>query len=271
MNLRARDFAGPAWRFLRSEAPSLARLGAPAVLVMLAGGWLPGLAGADYRVVVSLSSLVAAVVMLQFARVVYGGLAAGLPPRPADLLRIDGLTWSIAWRSVAMGILVGLPAGIAVVVAFVVSLGAAFGSSSSSGIEWLIWIIVLPALWLSLWLALRLVPVPILAVAPALRLAPVGPFGTAWALSRGRTWLLFKLLFLTVAPFALPAALLPWSFRLGGAFSLATALAVGVLITALQLAIIAISGHALVALTRALRAAVAAAPRSAPAAPPASP
>lgn len=263
--MRAREFAGPAYRFLRTEAGALANLALPAIGIILVGNLLPGLAGGGYDLVLLVANLVSVVVLVQFARVVLAGLAAGQPPTVADLRRVDGITWSLFWRWLVAGVVAWLPAVGAVALAFVIALSRAFGSGGGSDEEYLILVIVPPGVLLSLWLTTRWALVPVLAVAPTLNVAlGVGPFGSSWALTRGHAWLIFKVLVLTAAPFILLSALMPLSGVRYHVLGFVSLVVQGVVGAVLQLALIAVAGHALVALTRRLRAAAPAQPPAAP-------
>lgn len=263
--MRARDFAGPAYRFLRTEAGALANLALPAIGVILVGNLAFGLAGGRHDLVMFVANLVSVLVLVQFARVVLAGLAAARPPKVAELARVDRTTWSLFWRWVVASVVAWLPAAAAVVLAFVIALSRAFGSGGGSDEEYLILVIVPPGVLLSLWLTTRWALVTVLAVAPALNVAPgVGPFGSSWALTRGHAWLTFKVLALTAAPFILLGALLPLSGVRYYSLGIVSVVIQGIVGAVLQLALIAVAGHALVALTRRLRAA---APTQPPAAP----
>jgi hypothetical protein len=266
--MRARDFTGPAYRFLLTEAGSLARLAAPAIAVLLAGNLVLGLAGADYETVMFVANLVATIVFTQFARVVLGGLLAGRPPVVADLPRFDGRTWSLFWRSLVAAILAGLPALVLGAVFLVTALGRAFGGSRGGPNEEVLALILLPpGIIATLWLGCRLLLVPVLAVLP-----PDMPvFSTAWSLTRGRFWLMLRVLLSLVLPLVALHTAAFSSFEFGITFGLSAAVLYGITLGVIHLAFVAVGSRALVALYRALTAAAAAAPRSEPAAPPASP
>jgi len=254
--MRAREFAGPAYRFLRTEAGALANLALPVVCVILVGNLLPGLAGGGVDLVLFVANLVSVLALVQFARVVLAGLAAGQPPTVADLRRVDGVTWSLGWRWVVGGVVAWLPAVGAVALAFVIALSRAFGSRGGSDEEYLILVIVPPGVLLSLWLTTRWALVPVLAVAPTLNVTPgVGPFGSSWALTRGHAWLIFKVLVMTAAPFILLSALMPLSGMRYNALGIVSVAVQGIIGAVLHLGLIAVAGHALVALSRRLRAA----------------
>lgn len=249
--MRARDFALPAYRFLRDQAGALANLALPAIGIILIGNLLPGISGGGYGLVMLVSNLVGLMVLAQFARVVIGGLLAGKPPTTADLLRPDARTWSVLWRSLVATVLAVLPVAVLAAIAFILAFARAFGSSRGADEEWLVLLLVLPGFVASCWLAARLALVPVTALAPEVE----HPFTTAWSLSRGHAWLGLKVLLLTVVPFQL----LVWfvtsaRYSLIYQFGLISAVIVGILAAVLHLAMVAVAGRALVGLYRALAA-----------------
>jgi len=249
--MRARDFAWPAYRFLRDQAGALANLALPAIGVIVVGNLLPGFAGGGYELVMIVSNLVAFLVLAQFARVVIGGLLAGSPPTAAALLRPDARSWSVLWRGFMATLLAVLPALALAAVALIFALAHAFGSRGGPDEEWYFLLLIPPGLFASGWLAARLALVPVTAVAPEV----ARPFGTAWSLSRGHAWLAFKVLMLTVAPFLLLAWLgtFVWAdliYTLG----LFVMVVGGIVGAALHLAMVAVFSRALVGLYRALAA-----------------
>jgi hypothetical protein len=249
--MRARDFALPAYRFLRDQAGALANLALPAIGVILVGNLLPGLAGGGYELVIFVSNLVGWVVLAQFARVVIGGLLAGQPPTTAALLRPDGRSWSMLWRGLVAAVIIAIPVGTAAVVAFVFALAHAFGSRGGMDEEWYFLLLIPPGLFVSCWLAARLALVPVTAVASEV----ASPFGVAWTLGRGHAWLAFKLLLLCVVPFLL----LAWFLAAAGtglyyALGLVAVVVGGITSAVLHLAMVVVSSRALVGLYRALAA-----------------
>jgi hypothetical protein len=263
--VRARDFAGPAYRFLLTEARSLAQLAAPLIVVMVIANFTFGTTGADVELVIFTVNLIAIVVLTQFARVVYGGLLAGRPPELRDLPRIDSRTWSVFRRTLAMAAVAGAPVVGTGLTALVIALASAFGSHRGDE-EW-IWIIVVPGALATLWLSLRLALVPVIAALPG----PLSAFSTSWSLTRGRGWLVFKLLVMIVLPWAVLRGIAITPVEMSEGLGPALPVVYGTIFGVLDLALIAVFGRAFVALYRALTAAAAAAPRSAPAAPAASP
>lgn len=258
--MRARDFAIPAFRFLREEARSLTVLGLPVLGIALVAALAGGLGAGPLTALSAIGDLVSFVALIQFSRVVYGGLADGRAPAPGELARLDAATWSLLWRTMAIGAIAMVPS----LAGFLLTeLLAAAG-----------WLAIPVGMGCSFFLAARLSLVPPLAVAPSLAGGvATGPIGASWALTRGQAWLCFKLLLLTAAPFLLLAILLSGPI-LGaligdspGPIGLGARLAFGLGSTALNLASAAVFGHALVALCRQLTAAAAAAPHSAPGGP----
>jgi hypothetical protein len=247
--MRARDFALPAYRFLRDQASALATLALPAIVVIVVGNLLPGFAGGGYGLVMIVSNLVGWLVLAQFARVVIGGLLESRAPSTAELLRPDRRSWSVLWRSVVAVVIAILPAAVLGAVALILALAHAFGGRSGPDEEWYFLLLLPPGLLASCWLAARLVLVPVTAVA-----TEVGsPFATAWSLTRGHVWLALKLLALTILPFLL-AAWLATALWSGMIYSLGLFVAVigGIFAAVLHLAMMVVYSRALVGLYRAL-------------------
>jgi hypothetical protein len=198
---------------------------------------------------------VALLALTQFDRVVYGGLLAGQAPLPADLSRPDARSWSLLGHFIAASLLAASPLLAAIVLT---SLAAVFEPMT----------VVLLLAWpfgiaMSVFLMARLALVPPFAVEPQ----PGGAFATSWRLTRGRFGLVFGVILVTVAPFALADGIVRFALLGIGEPGLGVALIGGLVSGVLNLAMIAVSSHALVELARALTAAAGAAPHSGPGGP----
>jgi len=243
---RARDYAWPAYVFLRTELGALAALIVPAIVMVVVVGVVAG--AQNLKLVKAFAAVFAFLVFAQYARVVYTGLLDGRRPSPIELLSLDRTTVDMAWISLVTSMATAVP-----MIPFVMGLGmlgASAGGEPPGAAS------VLPVALLGLagvagvaYVGARLVFALVL-VAAKMRGRRIA---TAWQMSRGHTWLIVKIGVLTVLPLGLLGEVVG---RLGGDEDggLLPAVVTQSLAGMLNLAAVGVAAHALVALYRDLTA-----------------